>query len=149
MRRLLVIEDDVDSLDMLTLVLEQAGYHVTTATDATAASRILEKQTFDLIITDLLLDYRGVEASWQAIGHLVELARPASFGLITAWDVTESTAQKHHVDFVLRKPCPREVLFAQLAKTLQLPEVTEDRVGVVRSYFETPEQRKFDELNHL
>ena len=84
MRRLLFIEDDPDSLEMLTLVLEQGGYSVTTAANAPEAVRLLGTQTFDLVITDLLLDTRGIEASWKALANLVELARPASIGLITA-----------------------------------------------------------------
>lgn len=149
MRRLLVIEDDLDSLDMLTLVLEQGGYTITTAADAAHAVRILATHTFDLVLTDLLLDTRGIEASWKALAKLVELARPASIGLLTAWDVGEDEAKRNHVDFVLRKPCPRDVMFAQLAKTLQLPEVPDVRVDVVRSYFSKLEQRKFDGLGQL
>lgn len=149
MRRLLVIEDDSDSLEMLALVLEQGGYSVTTAEDVAGAIRHLATHTFDLVITDLLLDYGGIDASWQALGKLVELARPASIGLITAWDVSEEDARAHHVDFVLRKPCPRDVLFAQVARALQLPEVTDDRVDVVRTYFSKLEQRKFDALGQL
>ena len=149
MRRLLFIEDDPDSLEMLTLVLEQGGYSVTPAANAPEAIRLLGTQTFDLVITDLLLDTRGIEASWRALANLVELARPASIGLITAWEVTNDEARAHHVDFVLRKPCARETLFAQLATTLQLPDVPDDRIDVVRSYFTQLEQRKFDALGQL
>ena len=149
MRRLLFIEDDPDSLEMLTLVLEQGGYSVTAAANAPEAIRLLGTQTFDLVITDLLLDTRGIAASWQALANLVELARPASIGLITAWEVTERDAREHHVDFVLRKPCTRETLFAQLAATLQLPEVPGDRVDIVRTYFAQLEQRQFDALGQL
>lgn len=149
MRRLLVIEDDPDSLEMLALVLEQGGYRVTSAANALEAFRILATQTFDLVVSDLLLDGRGVEASWLAVSKLVELARPASFGLITAWDVSEADAKAHQVDFVLRKPCPRDVLFAQLATTLQLPDVPDDRVHIVRSYFSNLEHKEFDALGQL
>jgi CheY-like chemotaxis protein len=149
MRRLLFIEDDPDSLEMLTLVLEQGGYTVTGAGDATEAMRLLGTQTFDLVITDLVLDTRGIDASWQALAELVELARPASIGLITAWGVRDAEAQRHGVDFVLRKPVARETLFGQLAETLHLPDVPMDRVDIVRDYFANLEQRKFVALGDL
>lgn len=134
---------------MLMLVLEQGGYRVTTAANAPAAIRILATQTFDLVVADLLLDTRGIEASWQALDKLVELARPASIGLISGWDVSEEEVRRHNVDFVLRKPCPRDVLFAQLATTLHLPDVSGDRVDVLRSYFSKLQERKFDALGAL
>src|SRR6478609_4089076 len=105
MRRLLVIEDDPDSLEMLSLVLEQGGYTVTPAANLRDAMRILGTKTFDLVITDLLLDMNGIESSWQALAKLVDLARPASIGVITAWDVSDQEARDRNVDFVLRKPC--------------------------------------------
>ncbi|RMH22911.1 MAG: sigma-54-dependent Fis family transcriptional regulator [Acidobacteria bacterium] len=53
--RILVVEDRDALRRMLTSALEQAGYAVTGAADATAAGAELARQAFDLVITDLRL----------------------------------------------------------------------------------------------
>src|SRR5262249_3845584 len=49
--RALVVDDDADSLELVRVVLEDAGAKVTTATDATAALAALGP--FDIIISDI------------------------------------------------------------------------------------------------
>ncbi|HEY9772033.1 MAG TPA: PAS domain-containing protein [Coleofasciculaceae cyanobacterium] len=51
--KILVVEDEVDSRDILTLVLEQEGATVTPVTSAKQALEIFEQSAFDLIISDI------------------------------------------------------------------------------------------------
>jgi two-component system phosphate regulon response regulator OmpR len=61
--RILIIDDDVSILDLLSPVLSNAGFAVETAQTAQAALKILERETFDLIIMDVVLpgDIDGTE----------------------------------------------------------------------------------------
>ena len=62
--RVLVIDDDLDTVNMLRLVLKSAGYEVTTSTSWEEVSdRLLlaerEKKSFDLIILDIMMPGRS------------------------------------------------------------------------------------------
>ena len=51
-RRLLYVEEQEDSRDMLVLLLENAGYAMNTATSIDGCLRLIERQSFDLYILD-------------------------------------------------------------------------------------------------
>ena len=55
MTRLLLVEDDADIVKNLTLLLQQDGFEVTTASGQAAALQALEQQSFDLLLLDLSL----------------------------------------------------------------------------------------------
>jgi DNA-binding response OmpR family regulator len=62
--RVLVIDDDLDTVNMLRLVLKSSGYDVTTSTSWEEVSdRLLlaerEKKSFDLIILDIMMPGRS------------------------------------------------------------------------------------------
>ena len=52
---LLVVDDDEAILQLVSIHLEQAGYHVIKASNAEAALAFLQKQQFDLIIIDVMM----------------------------------------------------------------------------------------------
>ena len=51
--QVLVVDDEVDSRDILTLVLEQEKARVTSVTSAEEALTAFKQNTFDLIISDI------------------------------------------------------------------------------------------------
>ncbi|MEK5060063.1 DNA-binding response regulator [Paenibacillus sp. FSL H7-0326] len=53
--KLLIIEDDVDISNMVAEYLEKEGYHLTTVHDGDEALRQFERDTFDLVLLDLML----------------------------------------------------------------------------------------------
>ncbi|MDP1631178.1 MAG: response regulator [Caulobacter sp.] len=54
-RHLLVVDDDDRIRDLLKEFLARAGYRVTTAAEAGAASRLIETLDFDLIVLDVMM----------------------------------------------------------------------------------------------
>jgi len=63
MQNVLVIDDDVDVRDAIRRVLERAGYSVRTSHDAPEAINELNRQSADVIITDIIMPkVNGVEA---------------------------------------------------------------------------------------
>ena len=50
--RILCTEDDADSCDLLVLILEGEGYHVTVTGNSAHALAIAEREAFDLILVD-------------------------------------------------------------------------------------------------
>jgi DNA-binding response OmpR family regulator len=62
--RVLVVDDDLDTVNMLRLVLQSSGYEITTSTNWEEVSdRLLlaerEKKSFDLIILDIMMPGRS------------------------------------------------------------------------------------------
>jgi CheY-like chemotaxis protein len=51
--RVLAVDDDIDTLDMLRAVLEQSRAEVRTATSAAIALRMLDESTPDILISDI------------------------------------------------------------------------------------------------
>jgi CheY-like chemotaxis protein len=50
--RILVVEDDLPNLRLITLLLEQEGYQVSTAATLDQATAVLTCTTFDLVLAD-------------------------------------------------------------------------------------------------
>ncbi len=62
MSRILLIEDDVDFRWMLSEMLKREGYEVQTAGNGEEGVRLLDQNTFDLIITDIIMpEKEGLE----------------------------------------------------------------------------------------
>lgn len=54
-RHVLILDDDADMRDLLAMILEDAGAHVVSAGTVRAAIEALEKETFDVAVSDLAM----------------------------------------------------------------------------------------------
>ncbi len=62
MRKILIMDDDEQVLSLLSRSMELAGFAAATALNGREGQRLLEKQPFDLVITDLIMPEReGME----------------------------------------------------------------------------------------
>ncbi len=62
MSRILLIEDDVDFRWMLAEMLKREGYAVSTADNGEEGVKLLEEESFDLVITDIIMpEKEGLE----------------------------------------------------------------------------------------
>lgn len=149
MVRLLLIEDETDNREMLAMLLEAGGYSVTSVDSQAAALRALHRGGFDIVIADFMLGRHSTDESWRNIDQIVDAARPAPVGMLSAWHGFEREAPKHGVAFALRKPSLRDALFAQLAETLRLPPLTSPTVEKLRGYFDCIEAGTYDQFRSL
>lgn len=133
--RLLVIEDEADSRDMLSMLLETAGYDVTSVAQEEAAVRELLHGGFDLVLADLMLGHVSEDEAWTYLKRVADLARPAPIGLVSGWADASAKARLAGAAFVLRKPCSGDDLFEQLATTLNLAALTRSAQDTLRDYF--------------
>jgi signal transduction histidine kinase/CheY-like chemotaxis protein len=117
--RVLLVEDDVDTLDFLAEILRRAGAILQVAQTADAALAAIEAQPPDVLVADLGLPGKsGIE--------LIQLvrARPSSRGgsvpavVLTAYASPEDQrrAERAGFDAYLTKPVRRELLVATLEK---------------------------------
>ena len=67
MFRILLAEDDQVMREYLTRALERAGYAVSAVDRGTAALPLLERETFDLLLTDIVMpEMDGIELAQRA-----------------------------------------------------------------------------------
>ncbi|MBQ8780273.1 MAG: response regulator transcription factor [Oscillospiraceae bacterium] len=59
--RILVIEDDIEICSVLTELLSRNNYDIDTANDGETASFKIKKQSYDLVLTDLMLPHKTGE----------------------------------------------------------------------------------------
>jgi len=61
-RKILLIDDEPDICEMTKLLLERVGHQVVCTSDSRQAARLLHEQTFEVVITDMLMpDKDGLE----------------------------------------------------------------------------------------
>lgn len=101
--RILLVEDDATFRSLLTAILEDEGYELTEREDGKAALMTLQRQSFDLVLTDLRLPgLNGLELFRTATAQ--GIAPP--FVLLTAFGTVEEAvaAIKEGVADFLTKP---------------------------------------------
>lgn len=115
MKRVLIVDDEPDLLDVWSFALEYVGYLVDRAHNGKAALAILATQVPDLIITDLMMP--GMDGKelcrlvrdnpqWAAIPILLHTSAhvPVTSGML--WNA------------VLRKPASMDVFLMTIAKLI-------------------------------
>ncbi len=101
--RILVVEDEEDVRDILSLILIEGGHEVETANDGIRGIEMFEKKEFDLVFTDLGMP--GM-SGWQVAEKVKSINKNTSVVLITGWslELNESETEKSSVDFIVNKP---------------------------------------------
>jgi DNA-binding response OmpR family regulator len=123
-RRILFVDDDDDTCEMMRLLLQHSGYRVTTAETIVDALGLAKAERFDLYLLDNWLpDGLGLELCQQ-----LRALYPASPIVFYSGIAQESEIQKARAagaDDYLVKPCDFELLQNTIAeflqKNLQLP----------------------------
>jgi len=111
-KRILIIDDEIDILSLLTIRLEAIGYEVLKAASAEEALSLLEKNKPDLILLDLLLPQMQGEEVCQRLKSDLKL-KDIPVIIITANIATvNETIKKICADDYILKPFePEELLF--------------------------------------
>lgn len=88
--RILVVDDEESIREFLDIMLRKEGYDVTCVEDGQKAVEILEKKTFDMVISDLQMpNMTGIEL----LRNVREQSEDLLFMLITAFGTTESAVE--------------------------------------------------------
>lgn len=90
MEKILVVDDEQSLRDVLSIMLKRAGYAVTSAVDGEEAIELLNKEIFDLVITDL----RMPKVDGMEVLKAVKSASPETVVLIiTAFATADSAVE--------------------------------------------------------
>jgi signal transduction histidine kinase len=125
---ILLIEDELHLRDNLQLLLQSAGYQVTTAANGVQGMQQIQEQAFDLVITDLVMP--GTDG-FQVMDYL-RVHRPETVVVaITGYVSAESAIKalrKGAYDY-LTKPLDVDLVYSVVARALEKVRLQKDLQG--------------------
>ncbi|MFQ5648596.1 MAG: sigma-54-dependent transcriptional regulator [bacterium] len=117
MARILIVEDDRNTLSGLVEILSQEGYDVVGVDGAKKALKHLEKDSFDILLTDLKMPYlSGMELYQRSLPIAPELKTIVMTAYSSVKDAVE--AMKRGVYEYLTKPLDLDELFVIIEKAI-------------------------------
>jgi PAS domain S-box-containing protein len=119
-KRVLVVEDATDTLEMLHKALKARGYHVTKCESGAEALSAAQSSTFDIIISDLgMPEMDGYELirRLRALAHLSDVPAIALSGYATKRDIEQ--ALDAGFDAHIAKPVDPTDLTRQMSELLE------------------------------
>ena len=123
MPRVLVVDDDIDFLEQMTLMLKGHGYDVVAAGSQEDATKLIEEERFDIAVFDLMLE--NMDGGF-VLSHQVK-KKDASVPVIMVTNVTGETGMVFEAgkggsdswvkaDAVLAKPVRYEQLQREIER---------------------------------
>ena len=126
--KILIVDDEPDALVILRHILTRAGYAVVPAYGGADALRRIERQDFDLIITDLAMPkVSGVEVIERVKNDPVRGATPIVALTAYMWDAISQNARQSGCEAFLHKPVDAKRLLKEVELRLQ-PWPADERV---------------------
>ncbi|MDZ7261385.1 MAG: sigma-54 dependent transcriptional regulator [candidate division KSB1 bacterium] len=127
MARILIVEDDRNTLSGLMEILKEEGYEVVGAESGQKALRLLEREPFDILLTDLRMpDLNGMELYTRSL----PLAPDMKTIVMTAYSSVKEAveAMKKGVYEYLTKPLNLDELFVVLKKAIGESEIQRENI---------------------
>jgi two-component system response regulator HydG len=129
--RVLVLDDDAAHAEVAAESLERAGYRVRIATSGTEGLRILEKESFDLVLTDLVMrDVSGIEVVRQVKARTPETEVVVMTGY-PSYETALEAMNEGAYDY-LNKPIDLNILRAKIRKALEKQTLVRSNVELRR-----------------
>jgi hypothetical protein len=126
MPSILIVDDEKSVRATLARFLQNAGYAVETAEDATQAEELLKKRSFDVVVTDIILPgISGVE-----LLRNIKRQAPDALVLMMTGEPTAETAveavRAGAYDYLI-KPVSKEVILRVVARAVQVKGLQDER----------------------
>lgn len=115
MKRILIVEDEVDSREMLDILLQDEGYEVLTAANGREALHVLESATPDVIVTDIMMPFMGGE---ELLSELRKDAKSKTIPVIVMSAGDRGEVARRFAAAFVPKPFDIDVFLGVLRKTV-------------------------------
>jgi CheY-like chemotaxis protein len=102
-KRILLVEDERDVLDMLLEILAAEGFAAQTASDGEEALARFRRQSYDIVFTDMNMPgLTGLEVA----AEIKKLRPEVPVVLLTGWDmeITPAQLRDRGIDALIKKP---------------------------------------------
>jgi len=125
--KILVVDDDPDILDALTMILESKGYRVITARDGIEALAKLEAEKPDLMILDLLMPKMDGFAVYKELQD-PKWSKHRDMPILILTSVREEASRRRYeletgaeldVEDYLEKPFPPDILLERVGRLIK------------------------------
>lgn len=118
-KRILVVEDDKLMLTLLEFKLKEQGYVVTTAENGMLAKEMVQNQSFDLIVSDIMMPYfSGLELA-NVLRNDLKKTTPLILLSASGQESTVIEAFELGVDDFISKPFSPIELVVRVKKLIQ------------------------------
>jgi len=137
MARVLIVEDDLNTLSGLIEIIRDEGYEATGVKSGKKALRLLNQEQFDLMLTDLRMPgMDGLELYQKSLPHHPEMKTIVMTAYSSVKDAVD--AMKMGVYEYLTKPLNLDELFLTIKKAVQEKQIIQENVElrkqIKRSY---------------
>ncbi|MFZ5515442.1 MAG: sigma-54-dependent transcriptional regulator [Candidatus Zhuqueibacterota bacterium] len=127
MVRILVVEDDLNTLSGLLEIVKDEGYDAVGVDSGKKALKVLERERFDLMLTDLRIpEMDGIQLYEKSISLNPEMKTIVMTAYSSVKDAVE--AMKKGVYEYLTKPLNLDELFITIRKALNEKEIREENI---------------------
>ena len=96
------VDDDTNIIEDVSELLELMGHRCTIANNGKNALEYLNKNTFDIVFTDIgmpgMNGWELIAAIRNSFGNQIKIIT------VSGWNIDEKTKEEHTIDFVLQKP---------------------------------------------
>jgi len=127
MPRILIVEDDLNTLSGLVEIIKDEGYDVVGVESGKKALRLLEREQFDLMLTDLRMpDIDGLELYEKSRSYNADMKAVVMTAFSSVKEAVE--AMKKGVYEYLTKPLNLDELFLTIKKAVQEKQILEENI---------------------
>ncbi len=119
MKKILIVEDDTDFQDIYQLYLQGESYQVLTALNGKEAIGVLEKETPDLIILDLIMPVMDGEAFYQWLRGQEKWGKVPVIVASVNDKVPQGILELGGVTGTLKKPFEIDILIEKIRSSLK------------------------------
>lgn len=117
--RILIVDDEEELLAVNSMLLETAGYHVTSANSMAAAITQLQGHDFDLLLSDIVMpNGTGLQLAAYVQQHYPDLPVQLVSGFADE-SMIEEESSRHFYETRLQKPLTTAILLNKVAELLQ------------------------------
>ena len=121
--RILCTEDDLDTCELITLVLETEGYEVVTTQSTANALDLAQSQPFDLYLVDTRLPgMSGAELTEKL--REFDAKTPVLFYSAAAYESDKQKAREAGAQGYLVKPVSHDVLIFEVARLIAKAQIS-------------------------
>ena len=127
MARILIVEDDLNTLSGLVEILKDEGYDVVGVESGKKAVKALEREQFDLMLTDLRMpDIDGYQLYEKSLSYNREMKTIVMTAYSSVKDAVET--MKKGVYEYLTKPLNLDELFLTIRKAVQEKQILDENI---------------------
>jgi CheY-like chemotaxis protein len=122
MKKIMVVDNEPDIVDLTRTVLELGGYNVVTANSGEECLRLLEKEKVDLVLLDIMMPGMSGWDVFNKINNKTTKIKVAFMSVLEISDKRKQVLLEEGLADYIMKPFDKETLLNRIDKILEETE---------------------------